>query len=414
MASSTLNDSFNLTSASAIFKRKYDTNSVQVVKAVNPLQSQLGMKFGFTGEIDGYRQYVQLSAGGGIGFGSGANSALPTATQPSRVQKALSRKKIYYRSRIDGEAIDASTDEGAFVAGLAEEAARGPKGFSRLIETSLFAVKATDGSSNVVSGAWGTVGSVTGTDPYVVTLGLSGDARKFQTGDIVNVETGNSDKFIVTDVAVKAGTITISRQTGSQIPVATDEIFIENGEDNGVISIDGVTGLASGESLYGISYRQNYEPGAYIDASSTGLNVEKLDEACLDIEDLTQEGVDTIITSFDQWRKLSASSQDMQRINVGPKGLDAVAANLGFSSLKYHGPKGDAVIMRSKYCADAKCYLINSRRASMRYAKKPQWKTLDGSVFLREANIDSYEARYGAYGELDTIPTFHGQIYDLA
>ena len=42
------------------------------------------------------------------------------------------------------------------------------------------------------------------------------------------------------------------------------------------------------------------------------------------------------------------------------------------------------------------------------------WFDEDGTVLLRQADSDGYEARYGGYLQVVIKPAFQGQIHDLA
>jgi hypothetical protein len=401
---------FDLTTAANDFKIVYDEAARDIYATDNPTVAMLKKSFNNVGTT--FNMYLDLSKGGGLSSGS-----LGTAAVSKMEQAAVDATSQYYRARFDRKALYKSKDNGAFVEGMAWYARKAPQVFSRYIEVQLYLDKATSGSALVGSGILGTIaaGGVSGTNPYTLTLGSTDVVERFEIHDIVNIGTGDTDEFSVTGVDPDAGTITVNRATGSAIPAAADEIYMQGAEDNGILSIEAITSFASGETLYGVDHQYRFDPGANINAGSKALTSELLDQAAFGIKNRVGRPVDVVATSTLQWRRLAATMEDQKQIQFKPKGVSGVEANFGFTAIRYNGPNGTALIIPSEYIASDKCYLINSREAELKHTVDgPSWFDDDGTVFLREANTDSYEARYGAYMELCAVPSYHGRIHTLS
>ena len=80
-------------------------------------------------------------------------------------------------------------------------------------------------------------------------------------------------------------------------------------------------------------------------------------------------------------------------------GLDLVFGNTGTQS------NGEVVI---------DMYMLNDNFIEIKHRPDFGWFDDDGSVFLRTASQDAYEARYGGYLEAYVVPSFHGVISGLA
>lgn len=76
------------------------------------------------------------------------------------------------------------------------------------------------------------------------------------------------------------------------------------------------------------------------------------------------------------------------------------------------GPVG---VFVDKFCEDDRMYLLNKDFITLYHRPgTPSWADDDGTVFLRAATTDKYQARYAAYLQAYIPPTFHGVITGLA
>lgn len=404
----TYEGTWNLTTQSKNFKKKYGPGGIELYDARNPALSQVKKTFDHTGEE--FQDKLDMSLGGGVGGGS-----LPVASNHQIRRVEFARKKQYYRARIDRESIYASKDGGAFSDGLKELAKKGPMVFSNFIEKQLFLPKAVVSNALVGGGVLGTIATsgVSGSNPYTLTLS-DFKAANFEIGNIVNIESGNTDRFEVQGIDVANSTITVYRTSGSQVPAQTDTIFDQGNENNGILGIEGNLSFASGNTLYSEAHGYRYEPGSNTNASSAGITVELMDQVTQDIDQKVGEGIDLIITSHVQWRKLSAQMEDQKRYSMVQPMRAGVTGHAGFKGLEYSGPNGGATIIASRFCDSDKMYFLNRSKMNLKHTRGFGWFDDDGVVFMREADADSYEARFGGYMEFFMIPTYGGRLHSLA
>lgn len=404
----TYEGTYNLTTQQKNFKIKYGQGGLDLYDGSTPALSQTRKTFDHSGEK--FQDKIDASIGGGVGGGS-----LPVASNHQLRRVEFARKSQYYRARIQREAIYASKDGGAFSDSLKELAKRGPLTFGNFIEKQLFLPKAVSSNALVGGGVLGTIAAsgVSGSNPYVLTLS-DFKAANFEVGNIVNIETGNTDRFEITAIDTSAGTITVARTSGSQIPAVTDTIFDQGNENNGILGIEGNLSFASTNTLYGETYGYRYQPGANVSGASAGVTTELMDQVTTEIDKLCgTANIDTIYTSHVQWRKIAAQHEDLKRYSVEPMNKN-LKGLLSFPALEYVGPSGVAKIMASRFVDNDKMYFINSSKTEMKHARGFGWFDDDGTVFMREADLDSYEARFGGYMEYYMIPTFHGRLHTLA
>ena len=59
-------------------------------------------------------------------------------------------------------------------------------------------------------------------------------------------------------------------------------------------------------------------------------------------------------------------------------------------------------------------YALNDNHIHIHHRPDFGWFDDDGTVFLRQADLDGYEARYGGYLEVYINPAFQGVIEGLA
>ncbi len=401
----TYQGSADLTTQSNQFLKIYAPGAFDIYDASTPALGFLRKTFNHVGSD--FNVTINLSFGGGRGFGS-----LPTPSNWLSERVSFARKKAYYRARIDREALMASKDGGAVRELFRQIATVGPRAFAGMIEYALFAPYATNGSNQVVgSGKLGTLTAVSGSNPYTCTLGNDFKAANFEVGDIVHVETGNSDLFEVQGVDPDNSQVTLFRTSGTQVPLATDEIFLENSEDLAILGYKSMTDFTSGDTLYGVSHQYRFAPGAYVNGSSGDLEDHILD-AILEIGETTGEAPDKGYISRNRWSGLAQAMDVDKRYNVaGP--MRDIKGHFGFKGIEFVHPYGVTMLHLSRYQETDEVELINTRRQELKHARGFGWFRDSGSIFLTRPDDDELEVRYGGYPELFSIPTYHGQIHSL-
>lgn len=392
---------FNQTTASAVFKRKYTKASENTYNSANVTSARIKKDYSFTG--NGLFMMIPLSFQGGVGSGS-----LPTPNVADYSQATITAKKVYSVVLIDREAIKASSnDEGAFVRGLKEVVKKGVESFMRNDSRILY------GSGD---GSLGTIDSVSGSDPYVLTFAAGYNLANFEENDYVNIETGNTDQFEITLVAEQSdGTldVTVDRITGSQIPVATDVVFMQNSENNDPMGFDGVLDQTS-STAYGVTVARRWQ-ATQVDASSASLSTDLMNHTMLTIEKACGKVPDLITTSFLQFEKLLNLLEDHKRYPLEPRyGSDKLKGIISFNAIEFMSTHGPVAVVPERFCPPDRMYFLNTDFITRYHRPDFGWFDDDGTVFLRESSADSYSARYGGYYENFIELPFHGRIDALA
>lgn len=408
---------FSKTTATALYQRKYGQAHIEAYDTSLPLTSQIMKKYGLSGydstDDASFYEMIELSSGGG--FGATGSSTLPAASQNKRIQTKFGALPVYYRSRWDRLAMRLTKNEGAFVDGLKEEARRASMVFNRFVETQMFMEKELDGSSNLIGsgklGALASSASVTGSNPYTFTMASGYNKHMFEVGDIVNIEAGNTDEFEIQDIT--STTLTVYRNSGSQVPANSDEVFAQLSEDTSILGIEGNLSMASSELLYGNTYQYRWQPG-YNAAVSAGISVSAINAAVNEIDKLSGACPDMMICSHDVWSDLAEQFEDQKRyVDVTSANKD-IKAVLNWKALEYVCPKGSIKIHASRFCPQTTAYLLNTKKMRLHHVEAPGWFTDDGSMFLRETGTDTYEGRFGAYMNFWCHPIYHGRLHTIS
>lgn len=367
----------------------------------NAVLGRVRKTYDFTGITQ--NRSISLGFQGGAGFGS-----LPYANRGNYQQPVISTKKTYTVCEIDRRTAKQSKNDGAFVDGMKESVKKTVEKFNWLMSFGLF---------HSSSGAMGTIDTAGVTDngggSYTVVISAATFRKaNWEVRDFVNVASGNTDLFEITVVAPSTRAITIVRISGSKVPVAADVVYLQGSQSNAITSLPQVIDATS-STLYGVTvgYRwQSYQKAA----SSAGLNVDMMNEVMLETESQSGETPNLIVVPYVQMRKLLNQLEDQKRYFTEGK----VASRYGdfsFNAIQFMSVAGPVPIVVERFVEDSRVYFLNDNYIELAHASDtPGWIDDDGTVFLRKANDDAYEARYGGYLENYTQPTPHGTITGLA
>lgn len=369
------------------------------------------------------------SIGGGVGAGS-----LPTANESKTDKAIITSKKVYAVCSIDRETkAAAKKDEGAFVRMTAFPVKASTKAFNRNQER-MFTRKSADGTAGngaLIKGhATNTNVSGAGTSgcPYVVSFDRASnyfpaEFQAIEVGDLLNV---NSE---ITDLEVTAMTETVSGgySTGTISLVgtstrlaalagvgpfaATDYLYMQGSKGNEMLSIGDVLAATSGK-LYSVDVARRWQ-AFQKDASSAGISTDLLNEVILNVKRQSGESPKLILMGHHQYIKYLNLLEDQKTYNL-PARDKRFKASVSFAGIEHQGPDGAIPVMMSRFIDSDKVYFLNEDHIELNLRPGGfEWFDDDGTVFLREAT-DSYEARYGGYGELYVNPHFQGYLYGLA
>ena len=393
---------FSLTSATNLFKIKYGKLSENVYNSYNPLLGRVKKDFNFTGR----QLFIPVPQGYAGGVGSGS---LPTANTASYEDAIITAKKMYSVVEIDREAIKASmNDEGAFVRGTKEVVKKGVESWMRNMSRTLFG----NGDGSLGTIASGGVTDNTGGNYSLVISSATWKEANLEEKDIINIETGNTDTFEIEAVVPSTRTVTVQRLSGSQVPAAGDELFMQNSEDNDPQGLKGVLDATSG-TLYSIPVARRWSAGSAIDASSSGLTTDLMNQCMLEVEKKSGKVPNMIVTSYAQYQKLLDLLEDQKQYVLDPRSKD-LKGKVSFKGVEFMSSQGAIPVFADRFCDDDRMYFINDNGITIHHRPDFGWFEDDGTIFLRKASSDAYEARYGGYLETFITPNWHGVIDNLA
>lgn len=420
---------FSLVTATNVFKRKFWKMSDAVFNASNVTWSRINKNSDFVGKD----MFVSnpLSFSGGVGSGS-----LPTANVGKYEGSIINSKKIYAVCQVEREAIKASEQsEGAFVKAMAETVKKTLESFMRNMSRMFFA----DGSGVLGKGAGASAATaVTGAgttgSPYIVTLTASTffDAN-FEEKDLIQIVTGlasdntggavevtyleivSVDPTLFNVGLVGSSTRLAALVAGTAKFATTDGIVMQNSYGNDITGIRGIanqSALGSG-SIYNVPVQRRWSMQT-LDASAAAITVDLINQEMLKIERKSGKVPNLIVCGFKQYQKLLALQENQKRYNLSPKD-SKYSGQFSFDGLQFMSTAGIVPVVYDRFVHDDEIWLLNDNYITI--TMRPggvQWFEEDGTVFLRDSGSDSYSARYGGYLENYVIPTFHGQIKNLA
>lgn len=429
---------FSLVTATNVFKRKFWKMSDAVFNASNVTWSRINKNSDFVGKD----MFVSnpLSFSGGVGSG-----ALPTANVGKYEGSIITSKRIYATAQVEREAIKASeTSEGAFVKAMQETVKKTLESFMRNCSRQLF----SDGSGVLARGAAVGAAAVTGAGsvdvPYVVAFPAANffDAN-LEERDLVQVVTGITDlkdgKFSPNDggvveaslleiVAVDVINHTVSlvgtsaallalKNAAAQFP-ADAALVMQNSYMNDLIGLRLLSkkSINGTGTIYSVPVQRRWSMQT-VDATtltSPDISVDLINGQMLQIERKSGKVPNLIVCGFKQYQKMLALHENQKRYNLSPKD-SKYAGQFSFDGLQFMSTAGIVPVVYDRFVHDDEIWLLNDNYITM--CMRPggaQWFEEDGTVFLRDTGSDSYSARYGLYGELYIIPTFHGHIYNLS
>jgi hypothetical protein len=389
----------DLAAVSALFKTKYGKLSEATFNTMFPTLSRITKKKTFTGSD--YKFPIPLSFGGSVGSGS-----LPTAHTAQWSTATLTRKKVYARLKIDRETIKAAADDaGAFVRGTKEFVRTTVESFTRNLSRILF---------NNGTGSLGTIDTVSASGAVytcVITAATWKEAN-WEERDYVNVEAGNTDLFEVTSVTPSTRTVVLTRATGSQVPATTDVVYMQGSENNDPEGLKGVCDATS-STKYGITIARRFQ-SHQIAAASAPITSDLLNEAVLELYRKTGKNPTMIVASFKQYRKILNFLEDAKSYQVRPKDK-RFEGLVSFGGVEYLSDSGTIPIYPERFVEDDRIYFLNENYIELHTTPSGiEWFDDDGTVLLRTADTDEYEARYGMYGQIFINPAFQAVITGLA
>lgn len=396
---------YSLTSVNQLFKTVYGKLSEKIYNSENVLLARVKKTHDFTG--NDIKTTMPKGFGGSVGSGS-----LPTANSKTYLQMTVTPKKLYARMNIDRESMMASKDDkGAFVRLLQEAIKNTVESYSRNMERILF----SDGTGALGTMAGTNSGAGSSGSPFVCLISdATWKEANFEEDDYVNLGAG-TDLLEVVAVDPDAKTVSLVIVTGTPSISAgqTDVIHMQGSKDNDPIGLAGTVGVASG-TVYGIDlaaerrWRSHRE-----DANGAEISADLLNKVVLQVHRKVGKYPNLCITSYTQYTKIQNQLEDIKYIDVSPRDKELVG-RIGFKAIDLQAGPAKIPLLISRFCADAELFLLNDNFIDIMHRPGFGWFDEDGTVILRQADSDGYEARYGGYLQAVIKPAFHAQIHNLA
>jgi len=396
---------FSIENVNNLFKIKYGKLSENVYNSANVTLARQVKSYNFTGK----QMFIPVptSFNGGVGSGS-----LPKANYADVEDANLYSKKVYARIRIDRESIKASAnDEGAFVRATKWNVQKGVESYMRNGSRILWG----DGSGSLGVIASGGVTDNGGGEYDVVLTDASWKEANFEEQDYINAGT-STDLLEVVSVDPDAKTVKIQRITGSVVPADDDVLYMQGSKDNDPMGFKGALDFGHPGStltdLYGIAPQRRWK-STREDAGGAGLTTDKMNKIMLEVQRKSGKVPNMIVTSFTQFRKLLNLLEDQKQYIVEPR-MDSLKGKISFKGIEFMSTAGAIPVFPERFVEDDRMYFINDNHMGCHHRPGFGWFSDDGTVLLREADEDSYEARYGGYYQNYIVPTFIGGLVNLA
>lgn len=413
----------SLTTFSNYMKTKYGKVSDNVYNTATPVLMRVNRANDFTGTDKQFP--VPTGYEGGVGSGS-----LPTAGKSNAERVSITTKKVYARTEIARQLMkQASSQDGSFVKATAHKMGKAVESYVRNTSRMLF----NDGTGSLAIGS-ASAANVSGAgsvgDPYIVELKsqkstanpiATNKRANIEKRDLVNINSETSDLEVVAVAQASDGDLSVSlvgtsvrlaALTGVGPLAAADTIYMQGSKDNDIEGLRGVLDATSG-SKYGITIGDRWQ--AYQKAAAAAISEDLILEVMLSVHDQSGQSPDLIATSYTQWRKVAALGISQKEVQISPKfGSEKLKQKVGFNAISVKSPFNDDVpVVIDRFCEDDRMYFLNMKHITLMHAPDHGWFDDDGTIFLRKADDDAYEARYGGYKEAFIVPSFQGVLTDL-
>lgn len=405
---------YNTTTATGVFKTKYIRMSRDMFNSENVILAKIKRNDEFQG--DQALISVPTSFGGGRGSG-----ILPRANVTSYQKMLIVSKKTYALIEIDNEAIKASqTDEGAFVRLSKEPVKRGVQAWQANLSRMLF-------NDSVATNGNGRLGSFAHTGASAVAAGVFdvviSDATwkraNFETKDFVNVDSVGTE-FEITNLYPSTKTVRLTYSKGAPLDLTalaagTHHIYMQNSKDNDCTGLAGVLAATTG-TLYGINVGYRWQASSQEASLGVGLTPDLMNKQALDIKYAFGETPDMMVTSFVQYRKLLNQLEDQKRYMVVESRNSGPEGKFSFQALEFMSDEGPIPVIAERFVEDDRFYSLNSDFIEFHARPDGGWiedPLNGGSIFHMSPTSDTWEARYGVYGDFAIMPTAHGYMSGL-
>ncbi|TAL08337.1 MAG: hypothetical protein EPO02_13220 [Nitrospirae bacterium] len=355
-----------------------------------------------------------------VDWGGGQSSgSLPSSSTAYINRPFLNAMSVYATSVIDSQSMKAArragSNLGAFMDATELSILTMKRAFSDQVARQFFG----DGT-----GTLGVISSVIVVSPGNYELLITNATwleAPWMLNDLLNIATG-TDLFLITNINLTTQVITVSRQSGIQVPAAGQGIYKQKSKDNEMFGLKGVTETVTG-NLYGVPV--GYRWGAQrLDGQGQTLSVKIMRELDQKMRFWARGDLPTdYIMSATQLRLFEDSEDAKSIIYIQPEVSPERQAGSQVAAVKINGRT--IRIHWSPYVENDKLYAINRNKVHM-YIRPDTADGNDPGGFIENGDsiffalqvsgtpLDSYGIFYATYANFYINPTFTGLIFNLA
>ena len=355
-----------------------------------------------------------------VDWGGGQSSgSLPSSSTAYINRPFITAKSVYATSVIDSQSMKAArragSNLGAFMDATELSILTMKRAFADQVARQFFG----DGT-----GVLGVINTVTAIGPGQYQLLITNASwlqAPWMLNDLLNIDTG-SDLFLVTNIDLPGQVITVSRQTGVQVPAPGQNIYKQKSRNNEMFGLKGVCDTITG-SLYGVPV--GYRWGATrLNANNQTLSVKLMRELDQSVRFWARGDLPTdYIMSATQLRLFEDGEDAKSIIYIQPEvsperqsGSQVAAVKINGRTIRLHW---------SPYAQEDRLYAINRNKVHM-YIRPDTAEGNDPGGFIENGDsiffplqvsgtpLDSYGIFYATYAEFYINPTFTGVITGLA
>lgn len=380
----------NQDSVGFIYKRKYDNQTVaDMSMREHPLYSRIRKIGGFTGDSGG-KAYV-IKTGNPQGVSNTFSSAQAAASGSKGKQPRATRSTKYGIITLDGEAMAACEDDGAFWDLVTNET----DGIIEELGDSMAFDLYRDGT-----GARGRISSING---QVLTLTVADDVRNFKedmtiVGD--NNSSGaspNAGSAVVESIDEDSGTITLEAGGVAAANLVNNDYLFRLGDGGtcveGLALCTPLTAPTAGDSFRGIDRSSNVRRLAGIRINDTGNPIEyNLGLAAVNVKRIAQSQDEVYLNPINFF-------QISQRANAKVVYEGGGDATIGFQTIQLATAAGMLKLVSDPDCPVNRAYGVRMSEHYLWHLKEfPHViKDGDGKTAMKSVDEDSIEIRIRAW-----------------
>lgn len=355
-----------------------------------------------------------------VDWGGGQSSgALPSSSVSFIYRPFITAKSVYATSVIDSGSMKAARragdNLGAFMDATELSILTMKRSFQDQIARQFFG----DGT-----GTLGVINTVTVTGPGQYDLLITNASwleANYMINDLYNIDTG-TDLFLVNNINLTTQVISVSRNTGIQVPAPGESIFKQKSRNNEMLGLKGVCDTVTG-TLYGVPV--GYRWGAKrLDAAGQTLSVKLMRQLDQQMRFWARGTLATdYILSATQLRLFEDGEDAKSIIYITPEVSPERESGSQVAAVKINGRT--VRIHFSPYVTEDRMYAINRNKVHM-YIRPDTAEGNDCGGFIENGDsiffplqcsgtpLDSFAVFYSSYAEFFICPTFTGVIFNLA